>query len=189
MRASQLTTADSAQTDSMVPLGSFANLGARNLARLTHYGERTARRWIRDGLAPRVVVLCLQLMMDGDLGLISPAWDGWTLRTDGRVHSPEGPSFTPHEIRALPLWHQRMTTLEREVRILEDAARRASDYRQSDFAARVQQLAAMAATLAAEISQPSTDSLPRETPPERERGSANRRHDQTDDNALFDSRR
>ena len=178
-----------ADTAHMEVLGRYAALGARELARLTHHGERSARRWIREGLAPRFVVVFLQLICDGDLSVIGDSWSGWTLRQDGQLHSPEGAHFSPHEIRALPLHHQRMTTLERELELLQEAAKRASTQRPSDFLVRLQQLAAAAATLAAEIAPPSSD-LPRgrEPLPERQRGEAERGHDQTDYYAFLDAR-
>lgn len=97
----------------MVPLGGFANLGAREIARLTDSAERSARRWIRDGLAPRLVVRFLQLLTDAPLGALSPPWDGWTLRR-GKLCSPDGHEFAPGEIRALPLRLQQLRALERE---------------------------------------------------------------------------
>lgn len=104
----------SAVIERMEPLQGFATLGARELARLTDTAERTARRWIRNGLAPRLILRMLRTLLDGALAEIHPRWDGWTLRRDGKLHSPEGPAFTPDEIRLLPLRLQQLRALERE---------------------------------------------------------------------------
>src|SRR5688572_6070660 len=115
-----------ADTLRMEPLGSFSNLGATELARRTFTAERTTRRWIASGLAPRLELEFLRLIFDGPLGLISQSWDGWSLRR-GKLRSPDGHEFTPDEIRALPLQAQRVRALECELRAIADA--RQSDAR------------------------------------------------------------
>lgn len=104
----------------MRPLGGFAAYGARELARLTDHAERTTRRWIADGLAPRFVVRCLEIMCSGALGLICAQWEGWSLR-DGKLQSPEGAEFTPNEVRTIPLRFQQLAALELEIRRLSKA--------------------------------------------------------------------
>jgi signal transduction histidine kinase len=106
----------------MEPLGGFANFGAEELARRTLSSVRSARRWIREGLAPRLIVWCLRIMFDAPLGELSREWDGWSLR-DGKLHSPEGTAFTPHEIRALPLRLQQLSALERAIERIRDERR------------------------------------------------------------------
>jgi hypothetical protein len=101
----------------MEPLGGFANVGVPELARLTRSSVRSARRWIRDGLAPRLVMWCLRIMFDAPLGEISHEWDGWHLRK-GKLESPEGHAYTPHEVRAIALRMQHVAALERELATL-----------------------------------------------------------------------
>lgn len=96
----------------MRPLGGFANFTSDALATITTTSVRTARRWKREGLAPRWVIRLLNVLLRGELAEISPAWDGWTLR-EGKLYSPEGSAFTPNEIRALPLRLQEMREHER----------------------------------------------------------------------------
>lgn len=92
----------------------FANYGAPQLALLTHTTEQTARRWIKQDRAPRLVLRWLELTIDGDLAGIRPEWDGWTMRNDGRLHSPDGPSFTPQELTAYGLNMQLLRELQRQ---------------------------------------------------------------------------
>lgn len=95
--------------------GSFANLPAEQLARLTFSSVRSAQRWKRLHLAPRLALQFLRLLFDGPLGMISPPWDGWTLRA-GKLISPEGVAFTPGEVRSIPLRYQQIRALELERR-------------------------------------------------------------------------
>lgn len=120
-----------AATDAMEPLEGFATLGAAELARLTDSALRTTRRYIARGLAPRLVVRWLEVTLRGTLSLICRHWDGWTLRA-GKLHSPEGHSFTPAEIRALPLQYQHISALERERRELTAALETERERREQD---------------------------------------------------------
>ena len=96
---------------SMEPLSGFANLSAKDLARVTHSAERTARKWIRARFAPRLIVEWLRLMFDRPLGMLCQRWEGWHLR-NGKLHSPEGYEFTPEEVITIPLRLQQIAQLE-----------------------------------------------------------------------------
>lgn len=97
----------------MGPLGSFANYSTDELAARTFASARTARRWKRLGMAPRVVIAWLELITHGALGVISATWAGWRL-SRGELVSPDGHTFTPAEIAALPLRMQQIAALESE---------------------------------------------------------------------------
>lgn len=84
---------------------------ARTLAAFAGVSERTARRWRRDGIPPRFAALAR--LLAGELDAVAPAWSGWTLDRRGLV-SPEGWTFTPGELRAVPIQYQRVAALERE---------------------------------------------------------------------------
>lgn len=84
---------------------------AATLARFAGVSERTARRWRRDGIPARYVALAE--LLAGELGAVAPAWSGWTLDRRG-LTSPEGWTFTPGELRAVPIQYQRVAALERE---------------------------------------------------------------------------
>jgi len=114
-----------AVNDRMDALEGFATLGAQELARVTHTAERTARRWIRDGLAPRCVLVLLRLLYRGTLGAMCREFDGWTLRA-GRLNSPDGHAYSADEIRAIPTRIQQIAALERDLRVLQDQHRHGS---------------------------------------------------------------
>jgi hypothetical protein len=75
---------------------------ARELASLTGASERTARRWIATGRMPAALALAVSLLASGDLGTVWPEWRGWRI-VRGELTSPEGWTFRPGEIAALPL--------------------------------------------------------------------------------------
>lgn len=119
-----------AVNERMDPLGGFANYGAVALAELALTSVRSARRWIRTGLAPTIVMRWLQFKVCAQLAVIHPKWEGWTLRRDGKLHSPEGFQFTPDELRAMPLRYQEISALRLEIRQLATQAAPAPVQRQ-----------------------------------------------------------
>lgn len=97
-----------------IRLGGYVNLGAQRISALAQVSARTAQRWIQTGLAPAPVVALLRLRIDGDLGVIHPAWSGWRLR-QGKLRRPDGyAELTPHNIHALPWLLQLHRELSRE---------------------------------------------------------------------------
>lgn len=113
-----LRAAFNGKPSSMDRLGGFANFGSRTLAQLTFTCDSTARRWIREGLAPRLVLRSLEIVTRGPLGMICSHWKGWSLR-GGKLHSPEGDQFTPDELRAIPLRNQETAALRLRISGLE----------------------------------------------------------------------
>jgi hypothetical protein len=173
----------------MEPLGGFANYGAAELARLTDTAQRTARRWIRAGLAPRFVVRFLRLLRDAPLGELNASWNGWSLRR-GKLVSPDGHEFTPGEVQSIP--HRQMQLSELERRAREQPAepepeqrprpqRRQSRAGGSDF---FDDLSPVTRDHLASVLR----SIARESLPELESRIPDRRYDQADNHALFDAR-
>jgi len=63
--------------------------------------RETARRWRRRRRIPPVPEIALRLRIEGDLGLISPAWAGFRLQGD-KLTTPEGIAWTAGTLLA---WH------------------------------------------------------------------------------------
>lgn len=99
----------------MERLGGFANCSPEWLAERAKTSVRTARRWIRQDLAPRVAVAFLKLVTDGALETIHSAWKDWTVRRDGKLHAPNGWTFTPAELIAIPLRYQLISELRAQL--------------------------------------------------------------------------
>lgn len=95
-----------------VKLGGFANYSADKLAALTFHSPRTARRWIAENLAPRIVVEWLALTHGGDLSAMDKLWAEWRLFR-GELHAPNGWHFTPGELLSLPLLYQEIAALKK----------------------------------------------------------------------------
>jgi hypothetical protein len=73
----------------------------------------TAQRWKRFGRIPPLPARLVALAIGGELGVLSPAWRGFTLR-DGRLWTPYGFGVTPNEISALAYRFAQLRALERE---------------------------------------------------------------------------
>lgn len=65
---------------------------------------RTVRHWDSGrNRVPWSAVKLLRLLRLGDLGALYPAWDGWKLRPDGDLVSPNGYAFEPWRLTLWPL--------------------------------------------------------------------------------------
>ena len=80
----------------------------------------TARRWKRGEDPPFTAIRWIELMSTRNLGLVDPAWDGWTLR-DGALISPEQVSVSTGEIRALPFLRTLIAHYQTEQRLTRQA--------------------------------------------------------------------
>jgi hypothetical protein len=89
----------------------WGRITAESLATLTGAHITTARRWKRARRAPRWLETLVRTVVEGWLCAIAPAWRGWRV-VDGILYSPEGWSFTPGEVRALPLLRMQLRTLQ-----------------------------------------------------------------------------
>ncbi len=106
--------ADALRMDAHEALGGFANYSAEQLAQLCHVSVRTARRWRRNGVAPTLALRWLRLIKYGVLELIHPHWAGWHVR-DGELHHPNGWTFTPDELTAIPLRYQEASAMRAQL--------------------------------------------------------------------------
>lgn len=101
----------STRADETARMGGFANLETQQLCAMCFTSARTVRRWKRTGLMPRLAHFVLELLTYGNVGVINKAFDGWTLKRDGKLHSPTGWDFTPSELVAVPLRMQEIAAL------------------------------------------------------------------------------
>ncbi len=88
---------------------------AEQLAEMTGVDLTTARRWKRTAKVPEPARRLLALHITGDLSALSPLWESWTLR-NGRLHGPDGFSFEPREILALPFVQRLVSSYQAEQR-------------------------------------------------------------------------
>src|SRR6478735_924718 len=91
-----------------------ADRAPESIARACGVSIRTARRWKASGSMPAIYLLGLQLLEEGDLGALHPAWRGWCLRRD-QLFSPENWGFRPGELLAIPLQQQLVGELRRQL--------------------------------------------------------------------------
>ncbi len=63
---------------------------------------------------PAGYALGLALLRDGDLGLLSKAWQGWKLTGDA-LYTPDNWEFRPGEIMAIPFKYQLISHLQRQL--------------------------------------------------------------------------
>ncbi len=87
---------------------------AEELAVICGVALRTARRWKALRQMPAGYALGLALLRDGDLGLLSKAWDGWKLTQDA-LYTPDNWEFKPGEIMAMPFKYALLSDLQRQL--------------------------------------------------------------------------
>jgi hypothetical protein len=93
------------------------------LVELTGAHPVTVRRWKKLARLPRWLERLVRVCLQGELGEIDPAWNGWRI-VRGELISPEGRSYSPGAIRASTLWRARaleLGALDRKSRIAFDA--------------------------------------------------------------------
>lgn len=95
-------------------------VGARMLAERTGVSLATARRWKRAKRIPAAIARFIQVAIFGELGPISRAWSGWRMVKDELV-SPEGWTFKPGELLALPLLRMQLAAYQAEQRVPRQA--------------------------------------------------------------------
>lgn len=93
------------QSPVMEPTDALHGLTPAALAELIGAHITTARRWIRARRVPRAVAAALMVLRFGDLGAISPDWQGWNIR-EGALWSPEGDRFSAAQVRAGPYYER-----------------------------------------------------------------------------------
>lgn len=112
----------------LMPLSGFASLPAAELARMCGIKPSTARRWRRTGKAPAHIVTLLEFFHYGPLGMISPAWERWSIR-NGKLGNSDGHEYTPGEVWVIPILHQRIAALEATIRQLHEDLTRSREFR------------------------------------------------------------
>jgi len=90
--------------------------GAHVIAARAGVSLPTARRWKRARTLNGAIARLLRLVLFGELGEISRAWRGWSLR-DGEITSPEGWGFKPGEICAIPFFRAQLAAYQAEQRL------------------------------------------------------------------------
>lgn len=85
----------------------------QEITRSLPVNRETARRWRRRRRVPAVPALALRACLEGDLGAISEAWEGWKIY-QGVLYSPEGIAWTCGELNAWQFERQELSELRRE---------------------------------------------------------------------------
>ena len=80
----------------------------------------TVRRWLRTKKIPEATYVLLDLLHNGSIERIHPAWSGWSIDTrSGDLESPVGTRIRAGEILAIPLRRHQVSALECDVRELK----------------------------------------------------------------------
>lgn len=90
---------------------------ANEIARICGVDLATARRWKRGASRPPKSA---EMLLLGDLGMLDPAWRGWTI-CKGQLVSPEGWKATPGHVRSLQMMGATLGTYRRENAALKSA--------------------------------------------------------------------
>ena len=95
------------------------------LSELTGVHRTTVQRWLRTKTIPKATYLLLDLLHNGSLARIHPAWCGWRLcRRTGRLIAPnDDRPLLPGHLFAMQLNYQRIAALEGDVRELRKQLR------------------------------------------------------------------
>ena len=91
-------------------------LAAESIAAICGVDRTTARRWKRTLRASPAAERLLALVVNCDLGVISPDWSRWRI-VDGVLMSPEGWRASPGEVMALPFMRQQIAEYARRRRV------------------------------------------------------------------------
>lgn len=127
----------------------FGEMSPAAIAEVMRASIVTVRRWRRKRCLPRRLRPLARLLMDGDLSVISPVWDRWSLRK-GELHSPYYTRpFTVADMEYYSSAISRLSTLEHVVRRLEGENKRLRQALSTEAAAHVAQRAEQRATLKA----------------------------------------
>jgi hypothetical protein len=94
----------------------WGRISADGLAQLTGAHITTARRWKRLPILPIWLARFVRVLVDGELAEIHRDWRGWRV-VAGELIAPEGWTFTPGEIRALPFMRQQLAQYQALQRI------------------------------------------------------------------------
>jgi len=93
---------------------------AERLAEITGVDVTTARRWKRQGALPEPARRLLDLIIRGNLAIVSSDWCGWTLRGELLI-GPDGISVRPPEVLAIPFVRAHTRSLQTKLRYATQA--------------------------------------------------------------------
>lgn len=93
----------------------LTGISAQLLTELANVPLALAKRWTRSGRVPARLHALIQLRAHADLGVLHPAWRGYTIR-DGLLWTPDDDSLTPAQLRAAPWWRGLAKLYERKLR-------------------------------------------------------------------------
>jgi hypothetical protein len=94
----------------------WGRISAEGLAQLTGAHITSARRWKRLPVLPQWLARFVRVLVEGHLEEIAGAWTGWRI-VAGELIAPEGWTFTPGDIRALPFMRQQIAHFQALQRI------------------------------------------------------------------------
>ena len=140
------TTNTEREADDIWP---FGEMPPAAIAEVMRASIVTVRRWRRKRCLPRRLRPLARLLLRGDLSVISPVWDGWSLRR-GELHSPYYTQpFTVADMEYYCSAVSRLSTLEQAVRRLEGENKRLRQALSTKATAHVEERAEQRATLKA----------------------------------------
>ncbi len=123
-RARRATRTNTEREAEVMDVWPFGEMSAAAIAEVMRASVVTARRWRRKRCLPRRLRPLARLLLRGDLSVISPVWDGWSLR-QGELHSPYYTRpFTVADMEYYSSAVGRLSTLEQAVRRLEGENKR-----------------------------------------------------------------
>lgn len=95
------------------------------LSELTSVHVTTVRRWLRTKKLPEATYQLLDLLQNGSIARIHPAWSGWRLcPRDGVLIPPNGSRpFAPGHLCAMQLNYQRIAAMRNQIRELKKQLR------------------------------------------------------------------
>ncbi len=90
------------------------------VAEITGNHRKTVLRWMRNREFPTAIRRLLDLLHNGNLGAINPAWDGWALHADtGELRAPEDTTWRAGDVRAMQLRYHEISALKLKIRQLQ----------------------------------------------------------------------
>ena len=146
-RAKQTARPNTEREVDVMDVWPFGEMSPAAIAEVMRASIVTVRRWRRKRCLPRRLRPLARLLLRGDLSVISPVWDGWSLR-QGQLHSPYYTQpFTVADMEYYCSAVSRLSTLEQVVRRLEGENKRLRQALSTEAAAHVAQRAEQRATL------------------------------------------
>lgn len=98
---------------------SFSEIPVKDLVAICHIDITTARRWRKgSNLPPAYMLDFVNAKVNGNLGFLDPAWQGWTL-SNGYLRSPEDWRIFMNDVLAVPLLRLQLAAYQTENRALK----------------------------------------------------------------------